>query len=240
VGKYFTAAGIIFTRAGLRSAKCDLEHCLKPGGHVFGKHSYAFTHFEQHAVACLRNATIPTKEAQAEIVEARKAAEAEEAQCMWLLEETSVEVEFISGLLPEKHYSNFKNIMVIEKRGQRCALLGCPEPIIKVVGDHFARQHASKYHKPAKVKRQRSLGTGGSSTMNSFISKAIGIGKEEKAARDSFNDAADKALCAGEQAPQPPLTSALTIPPAASSRLPWASTRGPQSKKIAIFLDWGL
>jgi len=63
---------------------------------VFGKHSYAFTHFEQHAVACLRNATIRTKGSQAEIVEARKAAEAEEAQCMWLLEERSAEVEFIS------------------------------------------------------------------------------------------------------------------------------------------------
>mmetsp|Transcript_5259 Transcript_5259/g.9995 ORF Transcript_5259/g.9995 Transcript_5259/m.9995 type:complete len:166 (-) Transcript_5259:321-818(-) len=90
--------------------------------------------------------------------------------------------------------------MLNEKRGQRCALLGCPEPITKVVGDHFARQHAIKYHKPAKVKRQRSLGTGGSSTMNSFASNAISIGKEEKAAREAFNDAADKALCAGKQA----------------------------------------
>ena len=35
VGKYFTVTGIIFTRTGPRSAKCDSEHCLKPGGHVF-------------------------------------------------------------------------------------------------------------------------------------------------------------------------------------------------------------
>mmetsp|Transcript_5261 Transcript_5261/g.10002 ORF Transcript_5261/g.10002 Transcript_5261/m.10002 type:complete len:162 (-) Transcript_5261:738-1223(-) len=125
--------------------------------------------------------------------------------------------------------------MLNEKRGQRCALLGCPEPITKVVGDHFARQHAIKYHKPAKVKRQRSLGTGGSSTMNSFASNAISIGKEEKAAREAFNDAADKALCAGEQAPQPPLTSALTTPPAASSRLPWASTT-PLSSSLSTTL----
>jgi hypothetical protein len=34
---------------------------------VFGVHSYAFTHLKQHAEACLRNAALPTKEAQAEI-----------------------------------------------------------------------------------------------------------------------------------------------------------------------------
>mmetsp|Transcript_5258 Transcript_5258/g.9992 ORF Transcript_5258/g.9992 Transcript_5258/m.9992 type:complete len:227 (-) Transcript_5258:321-1001(-) len=70
----------------------------------------------------------------------------------------------------------------------------------KCYAQRKARQHAIKYHKPAKVKRQRSLGTGGSSTMNSFASNAISIGKEEKAAREAFNDAADKALCAGKQA----------------------------------------
>jgi len=105
----------------------------------------------------------------------------------------------------------------------------------KCYAQRKARQHAIKYHKPAKVKRQRSLGTGGSSTMNSFASNAISIGKEEKAAREAFNDAADKALCAGKQAPQPPLTSALTTPPAASSRLPWASTT-PLSSSLSTTL----
>ena len=55
--------------------------------------------------------------------------------------------------------------------------------------------------------------------MNAFITKAIGIGKEEKAAREAFNDATAKALVDGEEAPQPPLTSALTNSSAASSRL---------------------
>ena len=91
--------------------------------------------------------------------------------------------------------------------GQRCEKPGCKHPDIKVTGDHHARQHCQKHHRPTAAitaqHRLDSLGNKGTAISNNFIALCKVKGRDDRAKTIARTEELDNARAKG--IPPPPL-----------------------------------
>jgi hypothetical protein len=167
INSAFVICGRTFLRTEVHGAKCQAKDCSTRGGHIFKGKGYAGRQLEQHADACTRRESKPSaaelKVRQKDERDKLKASTLAKNGEEWLAAPARpVDVEFASGLFQTFHFQNAyipgPSNLHEPKRGQHCEHPRCGDPIIKVLGDYHAIQHAKKYHPPVgamKSQQQR-------------------------------------------------------------------------------------
>jgi hypothetical protein len=84
---------------------------------------------------------------------------------------TPLTVEFDDGT---QVACSFSNVIVNNKRGQKCENEECKNPLIAVLGEYHRKQHVEKWHKPTVEPKAaaKHCGTGGAKVWDNFFLRA--------------------------------------------------------------------